>query len=530
MFRFYAAILISIIITLSGCNGGSNGTPQSPADLKVTSITPASGANTVARDGSITVIFSNDILANTVNNVTFTVKDDQSNSVEAESIIVSGNQAVFKPKIKLNEAMKHTVTISSEIKGLNGEVMVGSLVSNFTTQKSQWSSPEQFAQSRDVHTVIDNRGNAITVWWRYNEDNSHYEIVMSQLLGGVWSEPKVISGNATNVYNPCVAMDNNGNAIIVWNDLGSGGIEITEFRNGVWSEPFFINMNLFKAIFPPSVAMNDNGKAIIVWSQDDIFKSEYNNGAWSQPVAVSVGGHAKYPNVLINNSGNTIITWLFANGSYLESKLFCKTSQNGNWTAPQIISVVGKDPGPDYSVAFNNNNNAIVVWEQIEGNSYRVYRNEYLQNNWTGPLPVNSAGGYTLSPRVTMDNNGNAIVSWQQTVNYVSQVYISELKTGLWNTPTQVNTPGSEAAWPLIKMDNSGNAILLWNQADGTDWQLYRSQYVNGIWSEKSLLAVSHNQLNYVTYDIGMDGSGDTSIVWSQCDGTDWLLYRNQYH
>ena len=59
---------------------------------------------------------------------------------------------------------------------------------------------------------MDNHGNAITVWWRYNHGSHVYEIVMSQLSGGSWSDAKVISGNATNVYSPQVAMDNNGNA------------------------------------------------------------------------------------------------------------------------------------------------------------------------------------------------------------------------------------------------------------------------------------------------------------------------------
>ena len=157
-----------------------------------------------------------------------------------------------------------------------------------------------------------------------------------------------------------------------------------------------------------------------------------------------------------------------------------------------------------------------------------VYRNEFRNGNWMGPVPVNPAGVYVYYPRVAMDNNGNAIMTWQQSVN---NIFIAELRAGVWSAPTLVSSSGTFATSPFVKMDNSGNAILLWNQADGSDMQAFRRQYINGVWTENCLLAVSHDQLNNITYDIAMDGTGDTDIVWSQSDGsTAWQLYRSRYH
>lgn len=526
-------ILMALLLTLYGCGGGSNEALVEPVELKVVSIAPVSGANVVARDGNIAAVFSENIIANTVNTITFNVKDDQNKSVVAEIITVNGNQAIFKSKFKLYPEKKYTVTITSGIKGVNGGVLAENYVSNFTTQNSQWSNPELFGQANLAKTAVDNHGNSIIVWWRYNNSNSHYEIVMSQLIAGIWSEPKVISGNATNVYSPSVAMDNKGNAIIIWEDWNwesGGGIVITEFRDGVWSAPRFISQTPLDNLNPPSLAMNDNGKAIIVWSQNEIFISEYKNSTWSQPVAISSGGNNQYPKVLINSSGNAIITWSFSDGSYSGSKLLSKEYIDGYWTDALIISATGNVPIIFYDIAFDNNNNAIVVWQQIEGSTYRLYRNEYRELSWIGPNPVSPDGVYVLYPKVAMDNSGNAVMAWQQSVDNIWQVYISELRTGLWNTPSQISTPGIKAASPLIKMDNSGNAILLWNQADGTDWQMFRSQYTNGAWSNKYLLAVSHDQLNHITYDLIMNGSGDADVVWSLSDGSNWQLYRSKYN
>ncbi len=523
--------LIALLITLSGCSGGSGSSSATPtAELKVVGITPLNGASYVLRDGNITVLFSADLKADSVNFATFYVTDEQNYSVDADKLIVNGNQAIFKPKSKLCAARKYTVTITSAIRGVNGEVTPADYTSTFTTQSSQWSTPELFSQATFARTAMDNHGNSIIVWWRYNNDGGIYEIVMSQLSGGIWSDPKVISGNATNVYSPDVAMDNNGNAIIVWNDWGiagtTGGIVMIEYRNGVWSEPRIINTTPFTPSSPPEVSMNDGGNAIVVWSQDnsDIYKIEYSDGLWRTPVAVSNGGSAEYPQVVINNKGNAIITW------YTSGKLYSREFQNGIWNYQEIISAVGEDSDRLYQISFDNNDNAIVVWVHTEELTSHVYRNEFRNGSWCGPVPVNPAGVYVRCPSVAMDNNGNAIMSWQQSINNIYHVFIAELRAGIWSEPTLVSSSGIFAANPFVKMDNSGNAILLWNQANGADWQAFRRQYINGVWTENYLMAVSHDQLNNITYDIAMDGTGDADIIWSRSDGSTWQLYRSRYH
>ena len=113
--------LIALLIALFGCGGGSGSSNAKPtAELKVISIIPLNRASDVIRDGNIDVLFSADLNAGSVNFETFRVKDDQNYSVEAESIIVNGKRAIFKPINKLCAARKYTVVITSAIEGVNG--------------------------------------------------------------------------------------------------------------------------------------------------------------------------------------------------------------------------------------------------------------------------------------------------------------------------------------------------------------------------------------------------------------------------
>lgn len=529
----YRIFLIVLATTLFGCHGKSEATFFSPPttpheELKVISISPLNGASNTARDGSITVTFSHNLKATTVNAVTFTVVDEQHNPVDAGSIAVDADKATFQSKYKLVSDRKYIVTLASTIKGANDEAMAGDYISDFITTSSQWSSPELVNNlatddATNAKIVMDNHGNAVTAWWRHNDITGCYEIVMSQLNNGSWTNPEVISGNTCNVYNPTVAMDNNGNAIIAWQDWGNlvsnCGIAMIEYRNGVWSSRRFLNTQAFIPTDPPSVAMNNNGKALIVWSQENIiYRLEYKNGNWGAPAVVSTDGYAEDPLVVINDEGNSIIIWLHDDGYATHHKLFSSEFQSGIWSDPKIISIEGYDPvNSQYKIVYDNKDNAIVVWVQEND---QVFRNEYRNGNWTGPAAVNSSGEDVLYATVAMDGLGNAIIGWQQTVNLIYQAFTSELRDGVWSAPTQISTPGTAAGGPLIKMDKSGNAILMWNEAN----QIFRMQYLNGSWSGKCLMTFSYNSV-----DVAMDGSGDAIMAWSQSDGSTSNIYRIFY-
>jgi len=137
---------------------------------------------------------------------------------------------------------------------------------------------------------MDNNGNAIITWYQYN--GSQYQIFKSEYRGGVWTNPSSLTDNISpdgqGSYAPQVAMDNNGNAIITWKQYDGANDQIfkSEYRGGVWTNPSSLSDNISPAgqdAYYPQVAMDNKGNAIIVWQQSDgakyqIFKSEYRWG------------------------------------------------------------------------------------------------------------------------------------------------------------------------------------------------------------------------------------------------------------
>jgi hypothetical protein len=126
-------------------------------------------------------------------------------------------------------------------------------------------------------------------------------------------------------------MDNNDNAIIVWRQYDGSHDQIfkSEYRNGSWSHPTDLSDNISPDVnaIALKVAMDDNGNAIIVWNQGDgshnqIFKSEYRNESWIHPTGlsdnISLDGYsAEGVQVAMDNNDNARIVWQqYVSGKY----------------------------------------------------------------------------------------------------------------------------------------------------------------------------------------------------------------------
>jgi hypothetical protein len=85
-------------------------------------------------------------------------------------------------------------------------------------------------------------------------------------------------------------MDDNGNAVITWRQFDDSNnnnhhIFKSEYRNGKWANPTLFTDHINpdgREAWNPQVAVDDNGNTVIVWYQEDssgnnvqIFKSEY---------------------------------------------------------------------------------------------------------------------------------------------------------------------------------------------------------------------------------------------------------------
>ncbi len=346
----------------------------------------------------------------------------------------------------------------------------------------------------------DDSGNSIIAW---NQPYGYYyQVYLSEYRNGQWHHPAGLEDHISiyglQAQNPKVAMDNNGNAIVVW--VGSGNIYKSEYRDGVWTHPRDENdhINPFSnSAVCQQVAMDDEGNAIIVWWQSDgtnyqIYLSQYRNGAWRHPAGLQ-----------------------------------------------DHVSLAGRDAGQWPRVVMSKGD-AIIVWSQNDGTNYQIYKSEYRSGAWTHPAGItdreSAAGTNAWGPAVAMDNNGNAIIAWGQSDGSAQRLYKREYRNGSWSAvpslATDAFSPGSSWAYdPSVAMDDNGNALIVWHQTDYINYRIFKSEYRNGSWHHPAGLSdhISPDGQNDYYAQVAMDSRGNSIIMWWEFQGSDFYPYITRY-
>jgi uncharacterized protein YheU (UPF0270 family) len=418
-----------------------------------------------------------------------------------------------------------------------------------------------------VPQVAKNQNTTLIVWAQ--DFGNSKAIYLSECRNGTWKHPAAlydhISPNGSKADAPHVAMDSAGNAVVVWEQM-NGSVSCilkSEYRNGSWVHPSsatqYINPGSTSA-HKPIAAMDDLGNAIIVWEQSDgshtrIYKSEYRAGAWSHPVillnSISPDGTpAQNPRVVMNNQGEAIITWEQTDG--IVSRIFKSDYRNNAWNNPSSLSDNISPDGTDATLpqaAMDDNGNAVIVWQQSDHYYSQIFMSEYRGNAWQHPANLNNNvspdGTSAQNPQVVMNRKGEAIITWEQNDGSASQIFKSEYRNSAWNHPANLSdniSPDDSGNFePKAAMDNAGNAIIVWKQIRYTDFfhdsfsVLLKSEYRNGTWAH------SNNSINPIgpTDNFGRpSGAWDyvtalcnskVLLVWVQGDGEDGRICKSEF-
>ncbi len=440
----------------------------------------------------------------------------------------------------------------------------GSSSSDSGGSSAAWTNPSSLTDNlspngQDVHfpqVAMDNSGDAIVVW--YQNDGVETQIYKAEYRGGSWTTPAsladIVSIDGHTSVSPMVAMDNNGNAIIVWSQYDGSFYQVfkAEYRSGSWTFPASISDNISPDgthTGNPQVAMSDDGTAVITWLQPDgsnqqVYRSTYDGSTWTNPANLADnispdGQDASYAKVAMDASGNAIIIWEQSDGS--ATQIFKSEYRSGAWTDPSSltdnISPDGQLAGQP-EVAMDNNGNAIITWTQYNGSNYLIYKSEYRSAAWANPLItdyISPDGQNAVYPEVAMDDNGNAIITWQQYDGTNTQIFKSEYRSGSWTNPSSltdhISIAGQNTTIPQVAMDDNGNAIITWPQSDGTTLQIFKSEYRSGAWTNPSALTDNISPDGQDTHDVqvAMSDHGTALITWDQSDATSIQTFMSIY-
>jgi hypothetical protein len=355
-------------------------------------------------------------------------------------------------------------------------------------QNSYFNPPGSSADTPSV--AMSDSGSSIIAWHQKNASN-YDQIFISTRDSGTWTHPADLSDNIspdnTNASKPACAADNNGNRIVVWQQMNGGNTDIymSEYRNGSWTHPssFAKNINPASAgdASNPRVTMDHAGNAYIIWEQSDgtdknIYLSEYHNGSWTHPSAISAFINPDHPsandcsNPVISASSSGLVTagWI-QKDSAGHSQVFIAQFNGTSWSYPAgIHDFVSSSAENSFQLDIRQSDNPVVTlaWIETSGSVYRVRIKDFRNSTWNSFF-ASPAGSTSYLPVIAMNQTGQTLVTWYGfDSSNRHQVFKADCFSANWSLPSSgddnISPDGYSCSYPSAAMDSHGNAVISW--------------------------------------------------------------------
>ena len=397
--------------------------------------------------------------------------------------------------------------------------------------------------------AMDGNGNAFAVWRQYDVDSTGDRVFANRYTAGVgWGAAAIIQSStdpsAPVLSPPRVAADANGNAIAVWEEFDPGAPGNTNITS-IWACRYTVGVgwgtaeiieNVADTSHDPRIAMDGNGNAIVVWLHDNysihqVWANRYLAGVgWGTEARIDNAGYSNYPPQLgVDGSGNAVALWNQYNGVIASNIFTAGSGTAGSWgTAAQLVAS-GRDP----QVSMNSGGAAVAIWAVFDGTFYRIYSKKYTSGSgWGADELIDSDTTNDVGyPQVAVDSSGNAFAVWMKFDGARYHIYTAKhpaLTT--WGTNVRIDSDTYAANYPQISVNGNGDAFAVWYQSDGTRYNAWSNHRLSSdsVWGTAELI---ENDNTGSAYDpqIAVDASGNALAVWRQNDGTRDNIVANRY-
>jgi len=321
-----------------------------------------------------------------------------------------------------------------------------------------------------------------------------YPIIILLLASASVAEFQVNTHTSNDQKNAAIAMDTEGNFVVVWSsylqDGSSNGIFGQLFDpNGISiGDEFQINTTTSGNQTESSVAMDSVGNFIVSWhgpgiDEEDIFTQRFD--PYGQPLGDELyvnsytQGKQQYPKVTMNGAGNFAVVW--ESDKLIADKIMRVASC-------QLFDVNGLFVGEEFdvisladcrypNVAMDPNGNFTIVWMEDRSSKTRIIMAQLYNFDGTAktvPFEVSTIKSCCLTePTIAMNDSGYFVITWDGDPELAR---LDDIHARLFDpngTPIDeqfmVNTTlDGPQQYPHVAMNNEDQFIIVWNSQTGT--------------------------------------------------------------
>ncbi len=303
-------------------------------------------------------------------------------------------------------------------------------INTFTTGNQLWPS-----------AAADTNGNFIVVWESHGQGGGNVNVYGRRFTSDgtpVGSEFWVNSYTTGSQSRPAVAMDSTGDFIVVWETFGQDG----SFEGGVSGRlfandgtpvggDFQVNTYTTGHRYNPSVAMDADGDFVVVWdsygqggSSSGIFARRFANdgspaGSEFQVNSYSFTTYTRGgPKVALGADGDMAFVWSsyhWTNDLHVLGRVFTNDGSPRGSGLDIFVNSYVLDNRAHPSVASEDNGDFVVVWENFAYGVYGIFGQRFAGNGTFlgSQFQVSShTTSAQTSPTIAM-NRGDFVVAWE---------------------------------------------------------------------------------------------------------------------
>lgn len=405
------------------------------------------------------------------------------------------------------------------------------------------------------------------------------------IAGSPGNEParadvQVNTYTSSSQYSASVGVGSDGDFVVVWASLGSDGTDSDGFSiqgqrfasdGSAVAAQFQVNTYITSDQRAPAVAVDADGDFVIVWTSSGSGGTDSSNDSIQGQRFAADGSTAgtqfqvnsyttniqTSPSVDMDADGDFVVVWTSNGSSGTDSSSYSIQGQrfasDGSAVGIQFqinSYVTNEQTSP--SVGVDADGDFVVVWRSSDSDGTDSSQDSIQSQRYAAggsavgaQFQVNSyTTGVQTSPSVDVDADGDFVVAWQSAGSngtdsdaYSIQVQRYAADGSAVGAQLQVNSYTTSLQLdPSVGLDADGDFVVVWNSfgSGGTDSSgpsIQAQRYA----ADGAALGAEVQVNTYTTGfqdrpQVGVDAAGDFVVVWtsSGSDGTDTSGYSIQ--
>jgi PKD repeat protein len=406
-------------------------------------------------------------------------------------------------------------------------------------------------------------GQAVAVWVAPDATSSSVWFSQYEPAQG-WTAPTVIDDSSQSIREADIAFNDAGEAIAVWSQNDGSGVGRHDLwaRNykpdSGWGTPFllehlsgeFISQGEVADVFRPQVALNNDGNAVVVWAQQTaergrdgfLYIAEWVFGNYFTP-GVGWSGLRKLERGYASDAADIQLDLTsdgFAMVAWLKGEIFGLAHLSANWYLPgpdagwqsiQHYNIASSEASGQFSVTgfadMSTASDATAVVSWVDTLRRTTYVNRFAPSTgWTSPGDSFPDSG---DPSTVIAHAGGDATLIRRFVGKgkLGDLVMDHFSNGIgWSESTTVVNKLDNAISNLESLpDEQQQPVIFWEESSG---DLFTARLENQAWSSPLLL---DNQPGVTSKsEVSASQFGDHIVIWQQDDGAGTTgVWANNY-